>query len=130
MADNLDGKKVVNAVDRRNRVDDSDEEKNQLYKMNKTKYGIVNPSFLSNGNKLNKRNMLSTGSFISIIILSSFEQLTHLNNPTLFIHMTILDISHPSSPINNVIGISGRRIDFSCTWNENRKNAIDTADRV
>jgi len=48
MAGNLDEEKV----DRRNRVDDSDEEKNQLYRTNKTKYGIVNPSLLSNGYKL------------------------------------------------------------------------------
>jgi hypothetical protein len=55
---------------------------------------------------------------------------THLNNPTVFTHLTASDIRHPLSPTNSVNGISGRRIDFSCTWNENKKNAIDTADKV
>jgi hypothetical protein len=43
----------------------------------------------------------------------------YLNNPIL----TCIMFNHGYSSAINVIGNSGNMMDFSCTWNENKKNA-------
>ena len=52
---------------------------------------------------------------------------THLNTATLFTRTPSWNVNDEGDDphTRSVIGSSGTRIVFSCTWNENRKNDIE-----